>query len=354
MVVRCLMCLGTLLCFYSNDAEAHVKWFSDYNLVCPPRSPSRIVFGEYFFLFCLFVGPLMFAVTYVDHELVRRRSWLFQRASNLTDQVHAYFPIAVRLGVSAFFVAAISYGGVLLTPELKTEESWVPMVQLAIAAAALLPRTSFLAGFGIAGLYAYAVSQFGVYHLLDYPIFLGVAAFLVIDSLFGKERSMTAQNVMRWCTGITLLWAGIEKFAYPEWSFVLLTERPAIAFGFGPEFYMAAAGFVEFCCAYLLIAGSLSARASAAVLQFFFTSAIYYFGLIDAIGHSAIIIVLFILILAQNPLPLRFQRYPSINVATIHTAVFFAALFLYISLYYGGHSLSYAPNLSTALCILQH
>jgi len=354
MVVRCLMCLGILLCIDPNDAVAHVKWFSDYNLLCPPRSPSRIVFGEYFFLFCLFVGPLMFAVTYADHELVRRRSWLFQRASSLTDQVHAYFPVAMRFGVSAFFVAAASYGGFLLTPELKTEQSWVPVVHLAIAAVVLLPRTAFLAGFGIAGLYAYAVSQFGVYHLLDYPIFLGVAAFLVVHSLFGEEWSMTAQNIMRWCTGITLLWAGIEKFAYPEWSFVLLSERPAIAFGFSPEFYMVAAGFVEFCCAYLLIVGSLSARASAVVLQFFFISAIYYFGVIDAIGHSAIIVVLFILTLAQNPLPFRYQGYASVNVASVHTAVFFTALFLYIGLYYGGHNFSYAPYQSTASCSFQH
>lgn len=347
MVVRCLTCLVILLCFDHNDAKAHVKWFSDYNLLCPPRSPSRIVLGDYFFLFCLFVGPLMFAVTYADHKLLGRRSWPFQRASSLTDQVQAYFPIAVRLGVSAFFVAAVSYGGFLLTPELKTEQSWVPVVHLAIAAVVLLPRTAFLAGFGIAGLYAYAVSQFGVYHLLDYPIFLGVAAFLVIHSLFGEERSKMAQNIMRWCTGITLLWAGIEKFAYPEWSFVLLTEQPAIAFGLSPEFYMVAAGFVEFCCAYLLIAGSLSARASAVVLQFFFISAIYYFGVIDAIGHSVIIVVLSILILAQNPLPLRFQGHASINVATVHTAVFFAALFFYIGLYSGAHYLSYASQPST-------
>lgn len=354
MIVRCLVGVGILLYIDPNEAQAHVKWFSDYNLPCPPRSPSRILSGEHFFLFCLFTGPLMFVVFYADHELVRSRSWLFRRASDLTDRVQAYFPIAVRLGVSAFFVAAASYGGFLLTPELKTEHSWVPVIHLAIAAVVLVPATAFLAGFGIAGLYAYAVSQFGVFHLLDYPIFLGVAAFLVIHSLFGEAWSMTAQNVMRWCTGITLLWAGIEKFAYPEWSFTLLSERPAIAFGLSPEFYMASAGFVEFCCAYLLIAGSLSARAAAVVLQFFFISAIYYFGVIDAIGHSAIIVVLSILILAHNPLPLRFQDHTSVNVATVHTAVFFAALFLYIVLYSGGHYLSYAADPATTSCMSQH
>lgn len=350
-VVRCLLYVGFLLCFSSNYAEAHVKWFAEYDLLCPPRSPSRILFGDYFIPFCLVVGPVMFAIAYIDHHMVRTQSSPFRNAATLTDHAQAYFPIALRLGVSAFFLAAASYGGFILTPELKTEAGWVFTMHLAIAVLALSPRTAFLAGFGMIALYIHAVFEFGVYHLLDYPIFLGVAAFLVIDSFFGETHSMMAQNVMRWCTGITLLWAGIEKFAFPEWSFVLLAEKPAIAFGLNAEFYMAAAGFVEFCAAYLLIAGALSARAAALVLQFFFVSAIYYFGVIDAIGHSVIIVVLTLLMLAQNPMPLRFKAQGPATIATIHTGLFFGVLFLFIVLYCGGHYLSYGPYLSTTLCL---
>jgi hypothetical protein len=308
------------------------------------------VFGEYFLPLCLFVGPVMFAASYADHYMIRGQTWLHRRAGALTDHVQPYFPVALRFGVSAFFVAAAAYGGFILTPELKTEESWVPAMHLIIAGLALLPRTAFLAGFGIAALYAHAVAEFGLYHLLDYPIFLGVAAYLVINSLLGENYANVANNILRWCTGITLLWAGIEKFAFPEWSFGLLTEKPGLTFGFGAEFYMVAAGFVEFCCAYLLIIGALSAQASALVLFSFFVSAIYYFGLIDAIGHSAIIIVLVMLTLSQNPLAFRFQAYGAVRVAAAHTVLFFGALFLFIGLYNGGHYLSFGPYIFTDLC----
>lgn len=284
---------------------------------------------------------MMFFVSYIDNYFFKARIWPYQLASALTDRSQPYFPIALRLGVCAFFIAAASYGGFMLTPELKSDDDWVFVLHLAIAGLALSQRTAFVAGLGIIMLYAYAIAKFGLYHLLDYPIFVGVALYLTIDSLFGEERSVAAQNTLRLCTGITLLWAGIEKFAYPEWSFDLLDDRPDLTFGFSVEFYMVAAGFVEFCCAFLLITGMLAARAAALVLLFFFVSAIYYFGLIDAIGHSAIIIVLVLLILSRNPLASRFYFGGLAKTAAIHTAVFFGALALYVGMYYGAHQLSY-------------
>ncbi|MGI9510967.1 MAG: DoxX family membrane protein [Geminicoccaceae bacterium] len=344
MVFRRFLFLSVLLCCWSTSASAHVKWFADYNLVCPPRSPTQIIFGEYFLLFCLAVAPIMFATSYIDQYLVREQEWPSRVADRLTDWTQAYFPMAMRVGVSAFFVSAALYGGFILTPELKTESSFVLAMHVVIAALALHPRTACLAGFGIATLYVYAVEQFGWYHLLDYPIFLGVGAYLMINSLFGEERALVALNTMRWCTGVTLLWAGIEKFAFPEWSFGLLTEQPDLAFGFNAEFYMVSAGFVEFCCAYMLITGMLAARIAALVLLFFFVSAIYYFGLIDAIGHSAIIIVLAILILSRNPMASIFINHDLIKVSAINTVVFFVILLIFIGLYCGGHYLSYHPS----------
>lgn len=352
MAVRGLIVLVFLLCCWSNYASAHVKWFADYNLLCPPRSPSEVVLNWNFVFFCLLIAPIMFTVAYVDQYLVYRQSWLFRSASALTDRLQTYFPIFLRLGVSAFFIAAASYGGFILTPELETQDSWVFVMHLAIAGLALFARTAVMAGFGIVVLYAYAVTEFGVYHLLDYPIFLGVAAYLMIYSLYGQKHFVAAQNIMRLCTGITLLWASIEKFAFPEWSFVLLAERPRLTFGFDAEFYMVAAGFVEFCCAYLLITGMLSARAAALVLLFFFLSAVYYFGLIDAIGHSVIIIVLAILALSRNPIAVRFHSRGKVKTAAVHTILFFGTLFLYIGLYYGGHYLSYQPSQTNHQCLL--
>lgn len=347
--LRCVFCLIFLL-WFPTRADAHVKWFAEFNLVCPPRSPSEIIFGDYFLLFCLFTAPLMFAVAYADRHPIINRNRLARVSADLTDQVEPYFPMALRLGVSAFFSAAAAYGGFLITPDLKTEAGWVPYVHVAIAGVALLPHAAFLAGFGIIALYGYAMTQFGLYHLLDYPIFLGVAAHLIIVSLFGPQQAVAAHNVMRWATGITLLWAGIEKFAYPEWSFDLLDAQPALTFGFASDFYMVSAGFVEFCCAFLLITGMLSARIAALILQFFFLSAIYYFGVIDAIGHSGIIVVLSILILSHNPAASLFEFGGRARTALIHTIFYFVLLYLFIVIYFNAHYLSYRPDIMAGHC----
>lgn len=352
MGARSILCLGLLVCFWPDNAYGHVKWFADYNLVCPPRSSAEILTGEYFLGFCLFVGIVMFATAFTDRRLVYARSWPSRVADALTDIVQPHVPLVLRLGVCIFFVVAASYGGFILTPELATHNSQVFVVQVAIAVLVLLPRTAFLAGCGIVGLYAYAIAEFGVYHLLDYPIFLGVAAFLIMDSLYGREMFASAHNTLRLCTGVTLLWAAIEKFAFPEWSFVLLEKKPAVAFGFEPEFYMVAAGFVEFCCAWLLITGMLSARAAAFVLLLFFVSAVYWFGLIDAIGHSVIIIVLVLLVLSRNPISYRLDVGGPVMTAAAHTAMFFGALLLFVGLYCGGHYLSYGPYQRLFQCLL--
>lgn len=325
-------------------AFAHVKWFASYDLLCPPRPVFAVFLGEYFALFCLAVGPLMFAVVLADRYLTRRQCVLHRQAAALTERLSAYFPGTLRLGVSGFLAAVFLYsglyGGMILTPELRTDAEWIRWAQLGIALLVLIPRTAFLAGIGIIFLYGYAM--YGILHLLDYPIFLGVALYLIIDSLYGKGRRELAHSLLRVMTAVTLLWAGIEKFAYPEWSFQLIQERPGMTLGLDPEFFMVAAGFVEFCAAYLLLTGMLSARAAALVLLGFFVSAILGFGVIDAIGHSLIILVLTIFTLSINAVALRFDAKGGITATAVrHTCFFFGALLVFMALYYGGHYLSY-------------
>ncbi|MDW4793705.1 hypothetical protein NQ358_24145, partial [Escherichia coli] len=91
-----------------------------------------------------------------------------------------------------------------------------------------------------------------------------------------------------YAAAVTLMWASVEKWAYPEWSFPLLIEHAAMTLGFDNEFYMRAAGMVEFALAFALIWTPLIRRCAAAVLTGMFISACFEFGKIDTIGHSAI------------------------------------------------------------------
>jgi hypothetical protein len=46
--------------------------------------------------------------------------------------------------------------------------------------------------------------------------------------------------------GLTLLWASVEKWGYPQWTYPLLERDPSLLMGLKPYPYMVLAGFVEF------------------------------------------------------------------------------------------------------------
>jgi hypothetical protein len=88
------------------------------------------------------------------------------------------------------------------------------------------------------------------------------------------------------------MWASIEKWAYPEWSYPLFILHPEMSLGFTPDFYMRAAGAVEFALAFALIWTPLVRRVAAVMLTAMFVSAVVPFGKIDLIGHSLIVVSL--------------------------------------------------------------
>lgn len=73
----------------------------------------------------------------------------------------------------------------------------------------------------------------------------------------------------------SLMWAAIEKWAYPQWTYPLLEARPYLTLGIPAGDFMVVAGFVEFALAFYILTG----------LSLIFVSAILDFGKLDAIGH---------------------------------------------------------------------
>ena len=56
--------------------------------------------------------------------------------------------------------------------------------------------------------------------MMDYPIFLGTAAYLAMTSLGCTSLlGLRPFDVARIGAAVTLLWASIEKWAYPEWTY---------------------------------------------------------------------------------------------------------------------------------------
>lgn len=347
-MVLCALAAAVAVCL-PDFAYAHVKWFVNYDLLCPPREPFSVMFNKYFLGFIAAVVPLMYAVAYADCYVTGRGllariglRHIAQRVDPAATWVARHAPEIIRYAAAVFFLILFAYGSFILTPELKTQDAWVRWLQLAVALSFLTRKSAWLGALGVVALYAKGVEQYGLFHMLDYPIFVGVALYILLWSLKGERASLIADAVLRSFTSVTLLWAGIEKFAYPEWSFTLLEQKPELTFGLNPEFYMVAAGFVEFCAAYLLISGRLASRGAALALLVFFLWAIIPFGWIDAIGHSVIIVVLVVLSAGNNNAasPHLAWRSPA-DTAFAHTCVFLAVLILLIGAYYGGHFLSY-------------
>ena len=110
-----------------------------------------------------------------------------------------------------FFIAIWVVGGILLAPELKTRWTTIGAIQLGIAGGMLSRRTMPFSAPGIVILYAIAIRKYGPFYLADYPVFLGVAAYLAllgIQSTFFRVRPI---DVLRWTTSVTVMWASIEN-----------------------------------------------------------------------------------------------------------------------------------------------
>jgi hypothetical protein len=68
--------------------------------------------------------------------------------------VREHIETIFRAATAFFFLSIWGLGGVLLTPELKTDSNWIATIQLGIAAGMLSRRTMPLSALGIFTLFA--------------------------------------------------------------------------------------------------------------------------------------------------------------------------------------------------------
>jgi hypothetical protein len=199
----------------------------------------------------------------------------------------------VRAMIAAFFIAIFAVGGVYLTPDLKTPSEWVSWTQLLIAAGLFSRRTMPLSAAGIIALWLLALRDYDLFHLLDYlALGIGAAAYLVLASSNREEWRAHRFEVLRWAVAIALMWSSLEKFAYPNWFYPLVEERPFLTFGIPRDAFIPMAGVAEFALGFGLLATPLMRRLSALGLLVIFNAAVYPFGRVDLIGHALIMMMI--------------------------------------------------------------
>jgi hypothetical protein len=312
-----------------GSASAHVKWFCAYNVAGQPDGLENVLCPDFELLTGLSILALMTGSVLEGTPI---GAFMLNALDRTTRLVRENIETIFRAACAFFFIAIWGAGGILLTPELKTDSVVVGAIQLGIAAGMLSRRTMPLSALGIFVLFGIGVWEYGAFHLADYPIFLGVAAYLALvggqTNFFGKRPI----DVLRWAAGVTLMWASIEKWAYPEWSYPLFIQHPEVTMGFASDFFMRAAGAVEFALAFALIWTPLVRRVGAIMLTAMFVSAVAEFGKIDLIGHSLIIVALVGIVADDAKEPVRLRH------SWLLPFGYVASLALFLMAYYGGHA----------------
>ena len=323
---------------FAGAASAHVKWFCAFDVAGQPRGLENVLCTDFEILFGLTLLALMAGglaeVTPVGDAILRSfdraTAWLRENTENI-----------FRAGTAFFFISIWAVGGILLTPELKTTSPWIGVLHLGIAAGMLSRRTMPFSAAGIFVLFAVGITNYGVFHLADYPVFLGVATYLALTGLQKDLFGVRPLDVVRWTAGITLMWASVEKWAYPEWSFPLFVDHPGMTLGFTPEFFMRSAGSVEFALAFALIWTPLVRRVAAVMLTAMFVSAVAQFGKVDMIGHALIVVVL-LAIISDN----HSKRVEELRSSWMIPAAYTASMAFFLAIYYLGHAAIYGTSIT--------
>ena len=322
----------------SGAAQAHIKWFCAYDIAGQPRGLENVLCPDFEFLFGLSVLALMCGCLCEDTPV---GAFMLRAMDRATGFVRDNIELIFRAATGFFFIAIWGAGGILLTPELKTDSTAIAGLQLGIAAGMLSHRTMPLSAAGIFVLFGAGIWNYGIFHLSDYPVFLGIALYLALTGLQRDLFGARPIDVVRWTAGVTLMWASVEKWAYPEWSFPLLVQHPAMTLGFNWEFFMRAAGAIEFALAFALLWTPLVRRVGAIMLTGMFVSAVFEFGKIDLIGHTLIVVVL-LGIVSDNAGKRHLVRYP-----WLVPAAYAGAIALFLASYYLMHAAVYGVPAAT-------
>ena len=325
-------------------ASAHVNWFAPYIVDAAPAPIMRTLTDPWFWTGIILVLAFFIATRLVERTAFGERT--LDAMDRATNPLWFRLDDFVRIMIAGFFVAIFSVGGVYLTPDLKTPAEWVSWLQLMIAAGIVSRKTMPFSAAGIIFLWVLALRDYDPFHLLDYlALGVAVAAYLVLEASDRPDWRKHRFKVLRWGVAIALIWSSLEKFAYPEWFYPLVDEKPFLTFGLPRDIFIPMAGVAEFTMGFGLLATPLVRRLSALALLVIFITAVYPFGRVDLIGH-ALIMAIIIVIAADHTRELHFWSW--IRRALVGVPIgLTGALLIFVTAYWGLHAAFYGTDTQT-------
>ncbi|HYF55895.1 MAG TPA: hypothetical protein VEA41_16695 [Salinarimonas sp.] len=340
-LTRAALAVATLVPLGAAPAQAHVKWFAPYIVGAAPQPLGATLANAWFWTGIALVVAFFLATRVVERSALG--GVILSGLDRATDPLWRRLDDFVRACIGAFFVAIFAVGGVYLTPDLQTNSEWVSWAQLVIAAGVFSRRTMPLSAAGIIGLWVLALRDYDLFHLLDYlALGVGVAAYLVLASVEDESWRRHRFEALRWGVAIALMWSSLEKFAYPDWFYPLVEEKPFLTFGLPRDMFIPMAGVAEFTLGFAFLWTPLVRRLSAIALFVIFTAAVYPFGRIDLVGH-ALIMAIIVAIAADHTREVHFLPAVKRRVAMVPAGLA-VALVVFALGYWGLHAAIYGPE----------
>jgi hypothetical protein len=314
----------------ATPAAAHVKWFVTCNPSDQPL-PLNGVFTTTFWL-CTALFVSLFSMGCVI-EKTAIGAFLANMLNTWTEPLHRQADVLLRAVTAVCFALLWADGSVILTPELRGSGIWLSAIQVLVAIFVICRATLPAAAAGIVALYAYCVAVYGVFHMLDYPVFLGLAAYFALSVSRNAKLRAIRFDIVRSTVALSLLWPSMEKFLYPAWVAPIAIEHPELTLGIDVSTVITAAGVVEFGLCFAVLWTPLVRRLAALALALLLFAATFDFGKVDGIGHLMIIAILLLVVADPGKGVAR-------NVALAPPASA-AGLMAALSLYSGLHALYY-------------
>lgn len=322
----------------ASPASAHVKWFAPYIVGAKPQPVINTLTDPWFWTGIVLVLLFLIATRFVENSAFGEKTMGVM--DRVTDPLWLRLDDFVRAITGGFFIAIFAVGGVYLTPDLKTSSEWVSWAQLLIAAGVFWRWTMPLSAAGIIGLWLLAMRDYDLFHLLDYlSLGIGVAAYLVLAASDNPEWRKHRFEVLRWAVAIALMWSSLEKFAYPDWFYPVVAEKPFLTFGLPRDVFIPMAGVAEFTLGFGLLATPLVRRLSALALLVIFNAAVYPFGRVDLVGH-ALVMMMIIAIAVDHTRELHFLNAVRRHITLLPVSLA-GFLVVFVTSYWGLHAAMY-------------
>lgn len=313
---RAVLLLAMLACCaFPGVAEAHVKWFCGPIDGSVPPVPLRQVISTIFLTGLAAFGTLIGIGAMIDAAITRllparrpRGEWIPIAADVVLRVGMAIYAVALWDDIAVVLWADTGPNratGAVLTPELLHGGTFIGLLQLAIAACILVPRLSIVAAAGLLALYGIGEAKFGLFYMIDYLFFPGIALYVALGDPLLRRWPGWGSRLVGWRVPIltgslafSLMWTAVEKFLFPQWTIGIIVHHPAISFGFPFPTVTTIAGFVEFSLSfYLLVGRPVLVRVAAVLFAGVFVMAMPEFGMVDVVGHIPVLVILFAVLL---------------------------------------------------------